>query len=104
MAGLDLSVRVARHQFTDFQHTFAMVLAMLRRIAALWNMQDPCIVSGFDMDRATAIAALAAEPPGTFICRFSMNQIGCLVLSCKARPPQRTVTGSAPSAPHSHPP
>ena len=83
MAGLDLNVLVARHQFVDFQNTFQMVLAMLRRISSLWNLQDPCIVSGFDMDRTNAIAALASEPPGTFICRFSMNQIGCLVLSCK---------------------
>jgi hypothetical protein len=29
------------------------------------------------------LQALAAEPVGTFVCRFSMSQPGCLVLSCK---------------------
>jgi hypothetical protein len=36
------------------------------------------------MDRQGTVAALRAEPPGTFICRFSMSQPGCLVLSTKA--------------------
>lgn len=30
-----------------------------------------------------SLQALCAEPAGTFICRFSMSQPGCLVLSCK---------------------
>jgi hypothetical protein len=30
------------------------------------------------------VAALANEPAGTFVCRFSMSQPGCLVLSVKA--------------------
>ena len=30
------------------------------------------------------VAALASEPTGTFVCRFSMSQPGCLVLSVKA--------------------
>lgn len=32
------------------------------------------------------VQALANEPAGTFICRFSMSQPGCLVLSCKTAP------------------
>lgn len=86
IAGLDLHARVDPRQFNEFQRQFRAALQMLRSIASLWNRQEPCIVSGFDMDRRRAIGALAAQPVGTFICRFSMNQPGCLVLSCKVRP------------------
>lgn len=124
------------------------------QISGVWNLEDPCVISGFDMDRlgtvqvgrapctaaATACTArsllalfvslgthqlptamtmssfppsalpsqtcsptpvfhllfltppllsltqaLASEPAGTFICRFSMSQPGCLVLSCKTQ-------------------
>ena len=50
------------------------------------TQEEPCVVSGFDMDRVGTVTALAKEPPGTFICRFSMSQPGCLVLSCKTAP------------------
>lgn len=86
IAGLDLHARVDPRQFNEFQRQFRAALQMLRSISSLWNRQEPCIVSGFDMDRRRAISALAAQPVGTFICRFSMNQPGCLVLSCKVRP------------------
>lgn len=85
LAGLDTNARVHERQFVEYQRQFRAALAMLRSISALWNRQDPCVISGFDMDRAKATAALAAQPLGTFICRFSMNRSGCLVLSCKAR-------------------
>ncbi len=49
----------------------------------MWNLEDPVVISGFDMDRAGTVAALANEPCGTFVCRFSMSQSGCLVLTCK---------------------
>jgi len=42
------------------------------------------VIAGFDMDRQGTVNSLRAEPPGTFICRFSMSQLGCLVLTCKA--------------------
>jgi hypothetical protein len=35
------------------------------------------------MDRLGTVQALSLEPVGTFICRFSMSQPGCLVLSCR---------------------
>ena len=38
------------------------------------------------MDRLGTIQALSSEPAGTFICRFSMSQPGCLVLTCKTLP------------------
>lgn len=41
------------------------------------------MVSGLDMDRAKAVAALAPEPVGTFLCRFSWSNFGTLVLTCK---------------------
>eukprot|EP00882_Tetradesmus_deserticola_P013019 GHRQ01013804.1.p1 GENE.GHRQ01013804.1~~GHRQ01013804.1.p1 ORF type:complete len:227 (+),score=22.07 GHRQ01013804.1:87-767(+) len=49
----------------------------------VWNLQDPCVIAGFDMDRLGTVQALALEPVGTFICRFSSSQPGCLVLSCR---------------------
>lgn len=86
LAGLDVHARVAMEQFVEFQRQFRSALSLLRSISGLWNRQEPCIVSGFDMDRRRAITALGGQPVGTFICRFSMNQPGCLVLSCKVRP------------------
>jgi hypothetical protein len=50
----------------------------------VWNLEDPCVIAGFDMDRQGTVQALRSEPAGTFICRFSMSQPGCLVLTCKA--------------------
>jgi hypothetical protein len=49
----------------------------------VWNLEDPCVIAGFDMDRLGTVQALSLEPVGTFICRFSMSQPGCLVLSCR---------------------
>ena len=83
LAGLDQHARVHVRQFQAFQEKFRHTLEMLRSIASLWNRQDPCIISGFDMDRAAATNALAGQPLGTFVCRFSMNQRGTLVLSVK---------------------
>lgn len=54
-------------------------------VAFLYTMQDPCVIAGFDMDRLGTIAALAKEPAGTFICRLSLSQPGCLVLTCKVQ-------------------
>lgn len=85
LAGLDTNARVHERQFQEFQRQFRDALTMLQSISALWNRQDPCIISGFDMDRSKATAALANQPLGTFICRFSMNRSGCLVLSCKVQ-------------------
>ena len=83
LAGLDQHARVNERQFVEFQQQFRHTLEMLRSISSLWNRQDPCIISGFDMDRTQAANALAGQPLGTFVCRFSMNQRGTLVLSVK---------------------
>jgi hypothetical protein len=92
LAGLDTNARVHERQFVEFQKQFRNTLDMLRSIASLWNRQDPCIISGFDMDRARATQALAGQPLGTFVCRFSMNQGGVLVLSCKVCSPQYSLS------------
>eukprot|EP00201_Polytomella_parva_P015858 CAMPEP_0175065646 /NCGR_PEP_ID=MMETSP0052_2-20121109/16053_1 /TAXON_ID=51329 ORGANISM="Polytomella parva, Strain SAG 63-3" /NCGR_SAMPLE_ID=MMETSP0052_2 /ASSEMBLY_ACC=CAM_ASM_000194 /LENGTH=264 /DNA_ID=CAMNT_0016332229 /DNA_START=136 /DNA_END=926 /DNA_ORIENTATION=+ len=86
-AGFDLSSAdhavISRFQWDEFRHQFRSVLSLLRQIATVWNLEDPCAISGFDMDRVGTVNALVNEPNGTFICRFSMSQPGCLVLSCK---------------------
>lgn len=74
---------VSAAQWEEFLVQFRAMLSLLRQIAAVWNLEDPCVVSGFDMDRAGCVQALAHEPAGTFVCRFSMSQPGCLVLTCK---------------------
>ena len=77
---------VSQAQWTEFSAQFQTVLVLLRHIANVWNLEEPCVVSGFDMDRVGTVQALAAEPPGTFIVRFSLSQPGCLVLTCKTTP------------------
>lgn len=77
---------VSAGQWQEFQAQFQLVLNLVRQISSVWNLEDPCVVSGFDMDRVGVEYALASEPVGTFVCRFSMSQPGCLVLSCKVLP------------------
>lgn len=74
---------VSQVQWDEFCGQFRSLLCLLRQIAGVWNLEDPCVVCGFDMDRQGTVTALATEPAGTFLCRFSMSQPGCLVLSCK---------------------
>jgi len=74
---------VSQVQWDEFCGQFRGLLRLLRQIAAVWNLEDPCVVCGFDMDRQGTVQALTSEPAGTFLCRFSMSQPGCLVLSCK---------------------
>jgi hypothetical protein len=66
---------VSQAQWEEFVMQFRNVLVLLRQIANVWNLEEPCVISGFDMDRMGTITALANEPPGTFICRFSMSQV-----------------------------
>lgn len=52
----------------------------------VWELTDPYVIAGFDMDRLGTVQALVPEPPGTFVLRFSMSQPGCLVLSARVAP------------------
>ncbi|GIL47568.1 hypothetical protein Vafri_4360 [Volvox africanus] len=74
---------ISPQQWDEFSSQFRSIVNTLQQVASVWNMEDPVVISGFDMDRAGTITALANEPAGTFICRFSMSQPGCLVLTCK---------------------
>eukprot|EP00798_Chlamydomonas_sp_ICE-L_P031814 gene31814-7016_t len=78
------SISVA--QWDEFSAQYRTILRLLRHIAAVWNLEEPFVVCGFDMDRIGTVHALSKEPAGTFVCRFSMSQPGCLVLSCKTIP------------------
>eukprot|EP00892_Ulva_mutabilis_P011997 jgi/Ulvmu1/916/UM101_0025.1 len=86
LAGFDEDSRVSRRQFAAFKTQLLAVLRLLRTISTLWDRTDPCIISGFDMDRTKAVAVLATQPVGTFICRFSMLNPGSMILSCKVSP------------------
>ncbi|GAX73388.1 hypothetical protein CEUSTIGMA_g841.t1 [Chlamydomonas eustigma] len=76
-------MRISGNQAVSFMTQFRSILSLLSQISMVWNMEDPHVVSGFDMDRVGATKALSNQPLGTFICRFSITQPGCLVLSCK---------------------
>ncbi len=75
---------ISQRQWDEFTAQFQRIVNTLQQVASVWNLEDPVVISGFDMDRAGTISALANEPAGTFICRFSMSQPGCLVLTCKS--------------------
>mmetsp|Transcript_19110 Transcript_19110/g.49641 ORF Transcript_19110/g.49641 Transcript_19110/m.49641 type:complete len:957 (-) Transcript_19110:1046-3916(-) len=79
---------VSQGQWEEFIAQFRATLDLLRQISSVWNVEDPCVISGFDMDRQGTVQALVNQPSGTFICRFSMSQPGCLVLSCKMAGPE----------------
>ncbi|EFJ50616.1 hypothetical protein VOLCADRAFT_116796 [Volvox carteri f. nagariensis] len=74
---------ISPQQWDEFSSQFRSIVNTLQQVASVWTLEDPVVISGFDMDRAGTITALANEPAGTFICRFSMSQPGCLVLTCK---------------------
>ncbi|CAD7701308.1 unnamed protein product [Ostreobium quekettii] len=79
-------VDVSPIQWEEFTTQFRDVLGLLTKISAVWNHEDPCVISGLDMDRGRTAQALAKEPSGTFICRLSWSEPGSLVLTCKVAP------------------
>ncbi|CAD7697834.1 unnamed protein product [Ostreobium quekettii] len=79
-------VDVSPMQWEEFTSQFRDVLNLLTKISSVWNHEDPCVISGLDMDRGRTAQALAREPPGTFICRLSWSEPGSLVLTCKVAP------------------
>ena len=76
-------VNVSAMQWEEFTSQFRDVLNLLAKISPVWNLEDPCVISGLDMDRCRTSQALAREPPGTVICRLSWSEPGSLVLTCK---------------------
>lgn len=48
-------------QGREFQQQFLTTLQLLRQITHAWNMQDPCIIAGFDMDRHGTVQVSAKE-------------------------------------------
>lgn len=86
-------VDVSAIQWEEFTSQFRDVLNLLAKISAVWNLEDPCVISGLDMDRCRTSQALAREPPGTFICRLSWSEPGSLVLTCKVSPGNQAADG-----------
>jgi hypothetical protein len=41
---------------------------VIAQIASVWNLEDPCIISGFDMDRVGAVAALSKVRAAGALC------------------------------------
>lgn len=39
----------------QFAQNLRAVLGMLKRVSHMWDMEDPCVICGFDMDRDRAI-------------------------------------------------
>jgi hypothetical protein len=60
--------RLSRAQVEIFLARYRALLRLLRQVAGVWNMEDPCVIAGLDMNRAAAQDALEKEPPGTFLC------------------------------------
>lgn len=94
LAGLDDARAVSlmpQHQLhaqiAHFVRQFRTMTALLRHVSGLWNACQPCIVAGFEVGRDAAVRALAAQPPGTFLCRLSMSAAtGGLALAVRAAP------------------
>jgi hypothetical protein len=42
-------------QWDEFCAQFRSVLNLLRQISGVWNLEDPCVISGFDMDRVGTV-------------------------------------------------
>ena len=61
---------ISRQQWDEFVAQYRSVLGLLRQIAAVWNVEDPCVIAGFDMDRMGTVQALSGEPAGGWLCLF----------------------------------
>ena len=79
--------RISGAQFADFRASWDKMCALLLKLRSCWVADDPHVVCGFDVDHRRAVRALAGQPPGTFLCRFSLSQPGNFVLVCKVRLP-----------------
>lgn len=42
---------VATEQWEEFTTQFRDVLNLLKRIASVWDLEDPCVISGLHIDR-----------------------------------------------------
>ncbi len=49
--GVLASVTITQAQWEEFVGQFQSSLDLLRQISSVWNLEEPCIISGFDMDR-----------------------------------------------------
>lgn len=61
---LSPDVTVSEPQWQEFCGQFQNVLTLLRQIATVWNMEEPCVISSFDMDRQGTVQV------GTRVPRF----------------------------------
>lgn len=85
-AAANPGVTISQQQWDDFLGQFKATLQLLRQMPQVWNREDPCVIAGFDMDDQGAAQALALEPHGSCIVRFSVAQPGSLLLTCKVGP------------------
>lgn len=46
---------ISQVQWDEFVVQYRTVLNLLRQIAGVWNLEDPCVISGFDMDRVGTV-------------------------------------------------
>jgi SH2 domain len=77
--------RISPEQFADFQASWDKMCHLLTKLRSCWVADDPHVICGFDVDHRCAVRALKDQPPGSFLCRFSLSQPGNFVLVCKAR-------------------
>ena len=77
--------RISAEQFRDFQASWDKMCHLLLKLRACWVADDPHLICGFDVDHRCAVRALKDQPPGSFLCRFSLSQPGNFVLVCKVR-------------------
>eukprot|EP01026_Neomeris_dumetosa_P051907 TRINITY_DN4577_c0_g2_i1.p2 TRINITY_DN4577_c0_g2~~TRINITY_DN4577_c0_g2_i1.p2 ORF type:complete len:202 (-),score=33.07 TRINITY_DN4577_c0_g2_i1:296-901(-) len=67
--------------FDAFCDKFKEALKILALVSRYWNMEDPCVIAGFDCDKTRAESALQSRTPGTFIIRMSFGDFGKLVVT-----------------------
>jgi hypothetical protein len=80
-----IGAAVAQPEWEFFLAGWVQTLSLLRLIHRLWDATAPAApVAGFHFDRATVADVLRAQPVGTFVCRVSFSQPGCLIVSCRA--------------------
>lgn len=87
---------MGKEQFADFQSAWDKMCRLLLKLRTCWIADNPHVICGFDVDHRRAVRALADQPPGSFLCRFSLSRPGNFVLVCKVR---TLLATDAPRAP-----
>ncbi len=68
---------MSENQREEFKAQFKSVLQLLQQISNVWNLSDPCVIAGFDMDRVGTVQ-VGTRHVLWDMCKLSVVWLGIL--------------------------